>query len=114
MGLCKIKSTRETNFAQSCAHYCYDGFMAQREINQWNTGGRDRLFYLEYKQFKLIGGGRPAFILAVGAPLTIIAIFAILIGSQDAWTTITIVLTCLLIYAIIAGVWVWKETQRPD
>ena len=88
--------------------------MAQREMNQWNTGGRDRLFYLEYKQFKLIGGGRPALILAVGAPLIIIAVFAIAISSQNAWITLTIVLSCLVIYAFLAGIWVWKETQRPD
>lgn len=83
-------------------------------MNQWNTGGRDRLFYLEYKQFKLIGGGRPAFILAVGAPLIIISAFAIVFGSQNTWTTLTIVLSCLLIYAVLAGIWVWKETQKPD
>ena len=88
--------------------------MSQRALNQWDTGGRDRLFYLEYGRFKLIGGGRPAFILAVGAPLTIIAVAAILLGSQNKWTTLAIVLICVFLYAGLAGLWVWKETQRPD
>ena len=92
----------------------YNVPMGKRELTSADTGGRDRLFYLEYKQFKLIGGGRPAFILAVGAPLTIVACAALLLGSETPWVTIAIVIASLVIYAALAGIWVWKETQRSD
>lgn len=83
-------------------------------ISRSSTGGRDRLFYLQYKQFTIIGGGRPAFILAVGAPLTIVPAFAILLGSQNQWFTLTIVLVSLVLYSVLAGYWIREEVKKPD
>ena len=41
---------------------------------QLRTGVRDWVFNVEYKDFRLNIGGRPAFIATVGAPLVFIAI----------------------------------------
>ena len=88
--------------------------MARRELNQRDTGVRDRLFYLECKYFTLIGGGRPALILSVGAPLAIIAFLTLLLWQQNMWATLTVVLSCVFLHGGLAAFWIWKEAERPD
>ena len=84
-----------------------------RRADQLKGSSKDWVFYFECKWFTIIVGGRPAFILAVGAPLTIIGAFTLLIGGQDLWLKLAIVIPCLILYAGLAGFWLSRESQKP-
>ena len=79
-------------------------------MNELETGGRDRLFLLQYKDFRIVGGGKPAVILAVGAPLTIIPVVAMALNVLSQWSLLAITIVSLVLFSILAGVWIWKET----
>ena len=80
-------------------------------MNEPETGGRDRLFFLQYKHFTIVGGGRPAVILAVGAPLAIIPVVAMVLNVLSQWFLLTIILVDLALFSVLAGIWIWKETR---
>ena len=80
-------------------------------MNEPDIAERYRIFLLQYKQFKIAGGGRPALLLAVGAPLTIIPLAAMAISSLNAWSLLAVILVNGALFAGLAGVWIWRDTQ---
>ena len=82
-------------------------------MNKSETGGRDRLFFLKYKDLTIVGGGRPAVILAVGAPLTIIPAVAMFLSVLSQWFLFAIVVVDLVLFSTLAGMWMRMEKQPP-
>ena len=80
-------------------------------MNESETGIRDRLFFLQYKQFTIVGGGRPALILAVGAPLTIIPVVAMVLNVLSQWFLLGVIVVDLMLFSVLAGIWLWRDTQ---
>ena len=80
-------------------------------MNESETAGRDRLFFLKYRNLTIIGGGRPAVILAVGAPLTIVPAVAMLLNVLNEWFLFAIVIVALVLFSTLAGIWMWIERR---
>ena len=80
-------------------------------MNESETGGRDRLFFLRYKDLTIVGGGRPAVILAVGAPLTIVPAIAMVLNVLGQWFLFGIIIVDLALFSTLAGIWIRMEKQ---
>ena len=80
---------------------------------QLRAGVRDWVFNVEYKDFRLNIGGRPAFIATVGAPLVFIAVLTSGGGSQNVWPRLSIIMAAMLLYASLAAYWIWTESKKP-
>ena len=74
---------------------------------------RNTLFRLEYRDFSITAGGRPAFILAVGTPLTLIPLFVLMLNPTLTWKLWGLLAFAMALFAVLAGVWVWYE-MRDD
>ena len=80
-------------------------------MNESETEGSYRLFSLKYKQFTIVGGGKPALILAVGAPLAIIAIVAMVFNVLNQWLLLAVILVDIALFSVLAGIWIWRDTR---
>ena len=81
--------------------------MAQEERKPRNAS--DYLFHLRCKQFSLRGGGKPAIILALGAPHIIITVGALMLQALPVGFLAAVVGLALVLYTGLAAYWLWKD-----